>query len=136
MNTDSDTIQTYDVDSSIPSKEWVGDNTVWLSQLKINGILFDDRCSTPVGKNLGLSDTGFTLTETGDATGIFVGTLQLPTDYCDTTSTSATTNGLKVEFEYQDYSNASAPSISSLMMIWTVQMQLLFHMVILVLPIN
>ncbi len=110
LNTNSDTIQTYDVSTS---KEWVGDDIVWLAQLKIGDLLFDDSCS----KGYGLSDTGFTLTETGDATGIFVGTLKLPADYCDGTDDpdqagtdtlgSATTNGLDIEFEYQDYSDGS-----------------------------
>ena len=47
------------------------------------------------------------MTETGDATGIFVGTLKLPSKYCTSTTTSETTNGLDIEFEYQDYSDGS-----------------------------
>jgi hypothetical protein len=110
LNTDSDTIQTYTVDSG---KEWVGDGSTWLSQFKIKDKLFDDSCT----KGLGLSDTQFTLTETGDQTGIFRGTLQLPANYCDgsddpeisgtDTRGTATTNGLDLEFEYQDYADQS-----------------------------
>lgn len=111
LNTDSDTIQTYDVDST---NEWVGDSSVWLSQLKINDILYDDRCSSALNLNLGLSDTGFTLRETAKATGIFVGTFKLPLNYCTTTLLSETTNGNDLEFEYQDYSDASGePNESS-----------------------
>jgi len=102
LNTNSDTIQTYDVSTS---KEWVGDDTVWLAQLKIGDLLFDDDCNL----GYGLSDTGFTLTETGDATGIFVGTLKLPANYCTGVGSTDfdTTNGLDIEFEYQDYSDGS-----------------------------
>ncbi len=104
LNTNSDTIQTYDVNTS---NEWVGNDSVWLAQLKIGDLLYDDRCGAVLGEDLGLSDTGFTLTETGDATGIFVGTFKLPANYCTDANTSVTTNGLDIEFEYQDYSDGS-----------------------------
>ena len=110
LNTDSDTIQTYDVDSS---NEWVGDESVWLGQLKINDELFDNglsssnECSADPDKgDVKLSDMSFTLTETGDETGIFVGTFRLPSHYC-VSGNLETTNGLDLEFEYQDYSDAS-----------------------------
>ena len=111
LNTDSDTIQTYVVNTN---NQWVGNEFSWLSQLKINNVKFDDKCtgttnpdSTVVNENLGLSDTDFTFTETGDATGIFIGTLELPPQHCNTDITSETTNGLDLEFEYQDYSDQS-----------------------------
>ena len=100
LNTNSDTIQTYDVDST---KNWVGDEKVWLVQLLIDGIVYDDSCLA----DLGLYDTGFTLIETSDESGIFEGTLKLPSLYCDTSSTNSTTNGKDIEFEYQDYSDSS-----------------------------
>jgi hypothetical protein len=106
LNTDSDTIQIYDVDST---KHWVGNENVWLSQLKIDDTPYDGACSS----TLSLGETNFTLEETGDATGIFTGTFRLPAEYCEDTNndgvgdTIATTNGLDLEFEYQDYSDAS-----------------------------
>jgi len=102
LNTNSDTIQSYDVDES---NNWVGNENVWLSQLKIDGTLFDEgNCGDDL--DIGLYATEFTLTETDDASGIFVGTLKLPTVYCDNGEV-VTTNGLDVEFEYQDYSDSS-----------------------------
>ena len=107
LNTDSDTIQTYTVNSE---KNWVGDENVWLSQLLIDDTLFANTCDDDIG----LYDTGFTLTETDDESGIFVGTLRLPSEYCEDGDTVANTNGLDLEFEYQDYSDASGePNESS-----------------------
>jgi hypothetical protein len=107
LNTDSGTIQVYEVNSA---NEWVGDSSVWLSQFSVNGELFDDDCSS----GLGLDDLGFTLVETGDSSGIFTGVILLPAEYCTSASANATTNGLDIDFSYQDYSDASGePNESS-----------------------
>ena len=103
LNTDSDTIQTYTVNTA---EDWVGDDNVWLAQLLVNDKLFKDTCSV-LNEDLGLSDTSFTLVETDDESGIFVGTFKLPSEYCDSSTTKDSTNGLDLEFEYQDYSDAS-----------------------------
>ena len=105
LNTDSDTIQTYSVESG---PDWVGDDTVWLAQLLVNDEVYDDDC----GLDLGLRDTGFSLIETSKQSGIFVGSFKLPALYCDTKDdlTGTTTNGLDLDFEYQDYSDASGNS--------------------------
>jgi len=100
LNTDSDTIQIYEVSSK---RNWVGNDDVWLSQLLIDDILFTNTC----GDEYGLDNTGFTLIETDNESGIFVGTLKLPSMYCEDGDTVANTNGLDLEFEYQDYSDAS-----------------------------
>jgi len=100
LNTDSDTIQSYDVNDS---QDWVGNSNVWLSQMTISDTLFDDSCS----QSLGLFSTGFTLEESAKASGIFVGTLKLPSIYCTSDSTNSTTNGLDIDFTYQDYNDAS-----------------------------
>lgn len=107
LNTDSDTIQTYAVDST---KNWLGDEDVWLVQMLIGGMPYDASCD----KTLGLNSTGFTLIETDDESGVFVGTLKLPSLYCDSITTISTTNGKNIEFEYQDYSDSSGePNKSS-----------------------
>ena len=105
LNTDSDTIQTYSVETG---PDWVGDDTVWLAQLLVNDEVYDDDC----GLGLGLDDTGFSFIETSKQSGIFVGSFKLPALYCDTTTTltGATTNGLDLDFEYQDYSDSSGNS--------------------------
>ena len=106
LNTDSDTIQTYDV---FNSQNWIGNDDVWLVKLLIDDTLYDASCAS----NLGLNSTGLTLIETDDESGVFVGTLKLPSLYCDTASTNSTTNGKDLEFEYQDYSDASGESNES-----------------------
>jgi hypothetical protein len=105
LNTDSDTIQTYSVATG---PEWVGDGTVWLAQLLVNDEVYDDDCNL----GLGLEDTGFSFIETSKQSGVFEGSFKLPPLYCDTTTTltGATTNGLDLDFEYQDYSDASGNS--------------------------
>lgn len=106
LNTDSETPQIYQTSNP---KNWIGNENVWLSQLT-----FDDKiyagCGTaeyPLQKNFALNNTSFSFIETDDASGIFVGTLKLPTNYCDTTTSNSTTNGVDMKFEYQDYSDAS-----------------------------
>jgi len=74
LNTDSDTIQTYNVNTL---QNWVGNDNVWLVQMLIDDVLYDGSCDS----KLKLSRTGFSLIETGDETGIFVGTLKLPAQY-------------------------------------------------------
>lgn len=118
LNTDSDTIQTYSVNTL---HEWVGDDSVWLGQLKFNDELFDsgksdtgntDCTSDDDSGDLALSETGFTLRETGDETGVFTGTFRLPSSYC-IDGEVRTTNGVDLEFEYQDYSDVSGVSNES-----------------------
>ena len=60
----------------------------------------------------GLGATGFTLVETGTATGIFVGDFTIPAQWCRTTSgtlstTSETATGLDIAVDYVDYRDAS-----------------------------
>ena len=101
LNTDSETIQVYRVSDN---KNWVGNDEVWLSQLKINDRIYEGGCGN--GSLYAFNGTGFTLQETSDSSGIFTGSFRLPTSYCDGTSV-VTTNGLNLELEYQDYSDGS-----------------------------
>jgi len=127
LNTDSDTPQIYDVD---PDENWVGNSDVWLTQLLFDNELYAG-CdagstfeSTFKQKDMALNNTGFSFIETSKASGVFVGTFQLPTKYCDKSNNPAipgsdflgntTTNGVDIKMEYQDYSDASGnPNESS-----------------------
>jgi len=58
----------------------------------------------------GLADTGFTLVETGEATGIFIGDFQVPPSYCSrsgSTGTQTSTTGKDLEVNYVDFRDAS-----------------------------
>ena len=58
--------------------------------------------------NLGLGDTNFSLIETGDATGIFVGTFQVPAEFCRAESDEPeSVTGLDIEVNYVDFRDAS-----------------------------
>ena len=58
--------------------------------------------------NLGLGDTNFSLFETGDATGIFVGTFPIPAEFCKAGSAQPeSVTGLDIEVNYVDFRDAS-----------------------------
>ena len=54
----------------------------------------------------GLSNTGFTLSETTSTSGIFTGTFQIPANYCTSNATVSTTTGKDLGSQL-DYSDAS-----------------------------
>ena len=106
LNTDSDTTQIYEIDAE---NNWIGNAEVWLAQLLFNDRLYAG-CGTaefPDQKDIGLNATSFSFIETSDASGVFEGTIKLPATYCDSDTTNSTTNGVDIEFKYQDYSDAS-----------------------------
>ena len=60
----------------------------------------------------GLADTGFTLTETGTATGIFTGTFTIPAQFCrDNSEVPESVTGLDIEVNYVDFRDASGETI-------------------------
>ena len=60
----------------------------------------------------GLGATGFSLIETGTATGVFVGNFQIPADWCPSHDADpATTTGLDIEVNYVDFRDASGEII-------------------------
>ena len=60
----------------------------------------------------GLAATGFTLVESGPATGVFTGDFQIPNNWCRTSSSTAeTTTGLDIEVNYVDFRDASGEVI-------------------------
>lgn len=69
----------------------------------------DDSCSLN-SADTGLDVTGFTLVETGIATGVFTGDFQIPTDWCREGS-KKTTTGYDIEVNYVDFRDASGEII-------------------------
>ena len=58
--------------------------------------------------NIGLGDTDFSLVETGDASGIFVGTFEVPAEFCRAESDEPeSVTGLDIEVNYVDFRDAS-----------------------------
>lgn len=60
----------------------------------------------------GLFDAGFTLVESGTATGVFRGDFQIPGNYCSrVTATSVSTTGTDIEVNYVDFRDGSGETI-------------------------
>ena len=76
-------------------------------------------CGTVVDSSIddGLGETGFTLVETGLATGVFTGDFQVPSKYCKrsgfttTSGEATTTTGKDMEVNYVDFRDASGEII-------------------------
>ena len=77
-------------------------------------VTFDDSLwatgSCDLSGDTGLDSTGFTLIETGVATGVFVGDFQIPADWCDG-GDAETTTGLDIEVNYLDFRDAAGEII-------------------------
>jgi hypothetical protein len=87
------------------------DDEKWAAQ----AVVIDGKfcAATPVF-NDGLFSTGFTLIETGPATGLFTGDFQVPDKYCSRASTPAAvipTTGKDMEVNYVDFRDASGEII-------------------------
>ena len=128
MNVDSDLIDVYIT---------TGDDTVGNNGLdSLVTVTFDDMnwvdttdstCSASVAGELeitnngitnGLQATGFTLVETAKDSGIFTGSFQVPSKFCDTSGgttvgddTVRSTTGKDLEINYLDYRDASGETI-------------------------
>ena len=65
------------------------------------------------GENAGLGDTGFSMAETGDATGVFVGTFSVPASLCrDGESSPEPVAGLDIiKVRYVDFSDATGDTV-------------------------
>ena len=60
----------------------------------------------------GLQETGFTLIETGTASGVFTGSFQIPSEYCPEGETEReSVTGTDIEVNYLDYRDASGEII-------------------------
>src|SRR3990172_1331615 len=69
-------------------------------------------CAAQIGAgDDGLGEAGFSLIETGPATGIFKGDFQIPTLYFTGATTTASTTGVDMEVNYVDFRDASGEII-------------------------
>jgi hypothetical protein len=88
------------------------DDSRWLNSAQTAGNTVGTCSTTPSGDN-GLAATGFTLVETGIATGIFKGDFAIPSQFCVhpsagvATGSNASTTGTDLEVNYVDYRDAS-----------------------------
>ncbi|KKK64073.1 hypothetical protein LCGC14_2987900, partial [marine sediment metagenome] len=79
--------------------------------MTINDVLY---AGCVADTKLSLSFTGLSFVETTASSGVFEGTLKLPTEHCDKNGVVESTNGLDIDFEYQDFSdNSGNPNESS-----------------------
>ena len=130
LNTDVETIQVFTVvdQEDDPAIDMIGAAGYGISSDetpfgKLLDITFDDATWTRIipdnngescdsseleGVDAGLAATGFTLTETGRDTGVFVGTFQIPSKYCaDSVNQVKSVTGTDIEVNYLDYRDAS-----------------------------
>jgi len=120
MNTDSELIDVYTTNSN----DLVGTMSPAATSLATGLVLditFDDLtwvdksagvCTGTITGDDGLQATGFTLLESSVDSGIFTGSFQVPTTYCNSsTDTIVTVTGTDMEVNYQDFRNASGESI-------------------------
>ena len=81
------------------------DDQRWMTQTDVTAGAI---CTPKLSGNSGLGTTNFSLTETGDTTGIFVGTFPLPADFCRLGSEEPeSVTGLDIEVNYVDFRDAS-----------------------------
>ena len=89
------------------------DDKRWQTQVteETDGTFVDTSCTNALQANdihTGLGSTGFRLVETGDATGIFVGTFPIPAEFCSGDSNNPeTVTGLDIEVNYVDFRDQS-----------------------------
>lgn len=114
LSTGSDTIQTYTAvnNPGSPADDTIGDNSgnilleVWIKGFRyhhctINGITYG-----------GLTDTGFTLTETAPGSGVFKGTFKMPSKICSEDGSSLISPiGGSVQAWYHDFRDDLGRSI-------------------------
>lgn len=122
LNTDSELIDIYtvvrDSDSSVYGKVGadLGVKETFGDLGRLLDITFDDAdwpgtsdCGFD-GDGDGLQATGFSLVETGVATGVFTGDFQIPAEWCDE-GDRETTTGYDIEVNYVDFRDASGEII-------------------------
>ena len=108
LNVDSSLVDTYITrgDDYVGDADNIGDHVL---DVYFADKHYDDECDTAFG----LTATGFQLTETGTATGIFTGTFQIPEQYCggDSNATKTSTTGEDMFVNYNDYLDAGGNAI-------------------------
>jgi hypothetical protein len=121
LNTDSELVDVYITSTSDHVGENASDATSYVLDITFNDVLWqsgeDAVSSTYAGSpDDGLEASGFTLVETGIATGLFTGSFQVPSTYYDsarssTTAKTHTTTGTDIEVNYNDHRDASGETI-------------------------
>ncbi len=118
LNQNHDSIEVYQVinDPNSPNVDTVGtvDGSILL-EIKIKDIRYQ-RCTINGVQHGGLAATGFTLVETGPATGVFEGTFKMPSQICNKDGTKLiSTAGGSLDAKYHDFrDNSGNPNIFSL----------------------
>ena len=126
LNVDSDLVDIYTVVDVVGDANYdavgepYGDAELGLELGRLLDITFDDQrwmtqtdeegliCTPLLNDNTGLGDTIFSLTETGSATGIFVGTFPIPAEFCrEGSEVPESVTGLDIEVNYVDFRDAS-----------------------------
>ena len=80
------------------------DDQRWMTQTNEAGA----KCTPLLNDNSGLGATNFSLTETGDSTGIFTGTFPIPAEFCRLGSeVPESVTGLDIEVNYVDFRDQS-----------------------------
>ena len=81
------------------------DDQRWMTHTDTDGLV----CTAQLGDNqTGLDNTDFSLIETGDATGIFVGTFTIPAEFCrEDAKNPESVTGLDIEVNYVDFRDQS-----------------------------
>lgn len=135
LNTDSDLVDIYTTvtsppaPSSEPLLDIVGEADLplgfsfgdlgFLLDIRFNDIQWKEYdgsdCATALdsGIDSGLGATGFTLVETGQATGVLIGDFQIPSQYCPgpASTSPVTVTGLDIKTNYVDFRDASGEII-------------------------
>ena len=93
------------------------DDERWMTQMFLNATASEYQNTECTNRLLeiddeyrtGLGATIFSMVETGDATGIFVGTFQIPAEFCSAQGGNepASVTGLDIEVNYVDFRDAS-----------------------------
>ena len=82
------------------------DDQRWMTHTDVNGVACTAQLE--INDQTGLDDTEFSLIETGDDTGIFVGTFALPAEFCrENAKNPESVTGLDIEVNYVDFRDAS-----------------------------
>jgi len=114
LNTDSGLIDVYVTQSSTDT---VGDGSdsgnasyPHIMDIYFGDEIWDDDCGSTLS-TAGLHDTGFALTETDVASGVFTGTFQIPAEYCSSSSAKSSTTGQDIFANYWDYKDAGGNTL-------------------------
>jgi hypothetical protein len=119
LNTDSELVDVYITSSSDHVGENASNSASYVLDITFNDVLWQngvDQSGTAGSPDDGLEASGFTLVETGIATGLFTGSFQVPSTYYDsarstTTAKLHTTTGTDIEVNYNDHRDASGETI-------------------------